>query len=57
MASRKKLGKKKRLIKLERSSKSAPRWIDLKVFGLGRARTRSVKRFRSRHWRMNDTGE
>jgi len=43
--------KKSRLIKAKISSKAAPRWVDLRVFGLARARFRSVKRFRSRHWR------
>ncbi len=42
---------KMRIVKAKKSAKAAPRWIDLRVFGLGRARFRSVKRFRSRHWR------
>ncbi len=42
---------KTKVIKEKRSAKAAPRWVDLRVFGLGRARFRAVKRFRSRHWR------
>ena len=47
------LGNKIKRAKLFRSHGPAPRWIDLKVFGLGRAFTRSVKRFRTKHWRKN----
>jgi len=57
MAARKNLGKKKRLISGARSAKSAPRWIDLKKFGIKRSMSRSTKRFKSRHWRRGDTGE
>ncbi len=57
MAARKNLGKKKRLIRSYKTAKSAPRWTDLKKYGLKRAMTRATKRFRSRHWRRNDTGE
>ncbi len=46
---------KLRIAKETKSAKPAPRWIDIKVFGLGRARFRSVKRFRSRHWRRGNS--
>ncbi|MDY6789248.1 MAG: 50S ribosomal protein L39e [Candidatus Nanohaloarchaea archaeon] len=57
MGSNKSKSKKKRLAKANKSAKSAPRWVDLKKFGLKRSLTRSVKRRRSRHWRRNDTDE
>lgn len=57
MGSRKSSGTKKRLKKAENSAKSAPRWVDLKKFGLKRSLTRAVKRRRSRHWRRGDTDE
>ncbi len=57
MSSRKSSGKKKRLNKAEKTAKSAPRWVDLKTFGLKRSLTRSVKRRKSRHWRRGDTDE
>ncbi|MCK4555185.1 MAG: 50S ribosomal protein L39e [Candidatus Aenigmarchaeota archaeon] len=44
-------GKKQKLAKAARKSSPAPRWVDLKVFGLGRAKFRAVKRFADRHWR------
>ena len=46
-------GRKKRYIKYARKHSPAPRWLDIKVFGLGRAITRSVKRFKSRMWRKS----
>ncbi len=46
-------GGKKKLIAAAKSHAPAPRWIDIKVFGLGKALRRSVKRFRSKHWRKN----
>ncbi|MDY6769216.1 MAG: 50S ribosomal protein L39e [Candidatus Nanohaloarchaea archaeon] len=57
MGSRKSSGKKKRLKKAEKTAQSAPRWVDLKKFGLKRSLTRAVKRRKSRHWRRGDTGE
>ena len=51
MSSNKTLAKKIKLITAKKTAAPAPRWIDLKVFGLGKARFRSVKRFASRHWR------
>ncbi len=47
------LGSKIKRIKAFSSSSPSPRWIDLKVYGLGRAFTRSVRRFRVKHWRKN----
>lgn len=44
-------GKKLKLAKAKKTKSPAPRWIDLKVYGLGRAKFRAVKRFASRHWR------
>lgn len=38
-------------------AKSAPRWVDLKKFGMKRSLTRAVKRQKSRHWRRDDTDE
>lgn len=46
-------GGKRRLIAAAKSNAPAPRWIDLKVFGFGKALRRSVKRFRSKHWRRD----
>ncbi len=57
MASNKSKGKKKRLGKAANSAKSAPRWISLKVFGLDRARKKSIKPRKSRHWRRNNLDE
>ncbi|MDY6776981.1 MAG: 50S ribosomal protein L39e [Candidatus Nanohaloarchaea archaeon] len=57
MGSRKSSGKKKRLKKAAETAKSAPRWVDLKKFGMKRSLTRSVKRRKSRHWRRDDTDE
>ena len=57
MASRKGRGKKKRLIAANHRARSAPRWIDIKKYGLKRAMTRNVKGIRSRHWRSGDTDE
>ncbi|MDY6769873.1 MAG: 50S ribosomal protein L39e [Candidatus Nanohaloarchaea archaeon] len=57
MGSRKSSGTKKRLNKAENEAKSAPRWVDLKKFGLKRSLTRAVKRQKSRHWRRDDTDE
>jgi ribosomal protein L39E len=54
---KKSLGRKLRLIKAEKEAKSAPRWVDIKKYGLKRSITRSVKRFRSRNWRRDDLGE
>ncbi len=49
----KSLGNKIKRAKLYRVHSPAPRWIDLKIFGLGKALYRSIKRFRSKHWRKN----
>lgn len=57
MSSNKSKGKKKRLAKANKSAKSAPRWVSLKVFGLDRARKRSIKPRKSRHWRRNQLDE
>ncbi|MCJ7450449.1 MAG: hypothetical protein MUP58_01780 [Candidatus Nanohaloarchaeota archaeon QJJ-9] len=57
MSSRKSKGKKKRLISANKTAKSAPRWVDLRKFGMKRSLSRSVKSRRSRHWRSDDTGE
>ena len=50
MGSRKVLGKKLKLIALR--TKSAPRWLDIKVFSLKRARSRRL-RSHKKHWRRN----
>jgi len=57
MGSRKSSGKKNRLIAENKRSKSAPRWVDIKKYGIKRSLTRAVKRRRDRHWRRDDTGE
>lgn len=44
-------GRKAKLAKSKKKASPAPRWIDIRKFGLGRARFRSVKRFKSKHWR------
>jgi len=51
LISRKSYGRKVKISKAKFSRKPAPRWVDLRVFGLKRARFKSVKRFASRHWR------
>ncbi len=48
MGSVKKFGEKLKLIASR--VRSAPRWVDIKVFGLKRARTRRV-RSNTRNWR------
>lgn len=50
MATRKPAGVKKRLI--SRKKRSAPRWADIKKFGLKRARTRRI-RVRTKNWRRD----
>lgn len=57
MSSNKSKAKKKRLAKAAKTAKSAPRWISLKAYGLQRARKKSVKPRKSRHWRRDDTDE
>lgn len=57
MASNKSRGKKKRLIASNKEAKSAPRWADIKKYGMKRSLTRAIKRRKSRHWRRDDTGE
>ena len=57
MSSNKCKGKKKRLAKAAKTAKSAPRWVSLKAFGLGKARKKSIKPRKSRHWRRGDTDE
>lgn len=49
--------KKKRLAKAAKSAKSAPRWVSLKAYGLDKARKKSIKPRKSRHWRRNDLDE
>ncbi|MFB6209433.1 MAG: 50S ribosomal protein L39e [Candidatus Nanohaloarchaea archaeon] len=57
MSSNKSKGKKKRLAKAAKTAKSAPRWVSLKAYGLGKARKKSIKPRKSRHWRRDDTEE
>ncbi|MDY6777095.1 MAG: hypothetical protein SVU32_00390 [Candidatus Nanohaloarchaea archaeon] len=57
MGSRKSKSKKKRLIAANNEAKSAPRWVDIKKYGMKRSLTRSVKRRKSRHWRRDETEE
>lgn len=51
MSRNKPLGRKLRLIS-RASVRSAPRWVDIKKFGLKRARTRRF-RIRPRSWRRS----
>jgi hypothetical protein len=48
MASKKKFGKKLKLIAIRR--KNAPRWADIRKFGLKKARARRI-RITKKHWR------
>ncbi|MCK5039377.1 MAG: 50S ribosomal protein L39e [Candidatus Aenigmarchaeota archaeon] len=50
---KKTLGRKIKLAVAHRKADPSPRWIDIKVYGLQKARFRSLKRFRSRHWRRS----
>ncbi len=50
-----KLGRKLRLI-AKSKLKSAPRWADIRKFGLKRARTRRI-RIRTRNWRRDKLKE
>ena len=51
MSRNKKLGKKKRLIAISKR-RSAPRWADIRKFGLKRARTRRI-RVSTKDWRKD----
>jgi len=51
MSRNKPLGKKLKLISRARR-RSAPRWADIKKFGLKRARSRRI-RISVKHWRRN----
>ena len=57
MASNKSKGKKKRLAQAANTAKSAPRWVSIKAFGFDKARKKSIKPRKSRHWRRNNTNE
>ncbi|MFB6143887.1 MAG: 50S ribosomal protein L39e [Candidatus Nanohaloarchaea archaeon] len=57
MSSNKSKGKKKRLAKANKTAKSAPRWVSIKAYGIDKARKKSIKPRKSRHWRRNDTDE
>lgn len=50
MGRNKPLGKKRRLSKLGKIS-DAPRWADIKKFGLKRARTRRITITKKKNWR------
>lgn len=45
------VARKLRLIVARKKARGSPRWVDLRVFGLARARYKSVQRHRKRHWR------
>lgn len=51
MSKHKTKGKKMKMAKAAKTASSAPRWADIKKFGLGKARFRAIKRFKSRRWR------
>jgi len=44
-------GRKLKLAKADKTASPAPRWLDIKIFGLKKARFRSLKRFRTRTWK------
>jgi len=46
-------GKKLKLAKAHVTASPSPRWADIKKFGLGLARSHSIKRFRNRKWRRD----
>jgi len=46
-------GRKLKLAKAAKTASPAPRWVDIKLYGLGKARFRAVKRFRSRQWKRS----
>ncbi len=54
MSSNKSKGMKKKLAKANNTARSAPRWAALKLFGMDRARKKSLKPRKDRHWRRND---
>jgi len=49
----KSFSKKLKLVSAKLKSRASPRWADLKKFGLGRARFRSIRRFKRRNWRRD----
>jgi ribosomal protein L39E len=53
MARNKTYSKKVKMVKASKVSKSAPRWCDLKVFGLLRARFKRIVKKTRRNWRRN----
>lgn len=57
MSSNKSKGKKKRLAKANSTAKSSPRWVTLKAFGMDKARHKTIKPRKDRHWRRNSTDE
>lgn len=57
MGKNKSKAKKKRLAKANKSAKSSPRWITLKAFGMDKARHKTLKPRKDRHWRRNDLDE
>lgn len=57
MSRNKSKAKKKRLAKANKTAKSAPRWITLKAHGVDKARHKTVKPRKDRHWRRNDLDE
>ncbi len=57
MSSNKTKAKKKRLAKANKTAKSAPRWVSLRAFGLDKARKKTIKPRRDRHWRRSNLDE
>lgn len=49
-------GRKKRLVK-KSNIRSAPRWADIKKFGLKRAMTRRIMVMSDKHWRRSKKKE
>ncbi|MEA3229897.1 MAG: hypothetical protein U9P44_03200 [archaeon] len=53
MSKHKTFAKKMKMLTSKVDIKAAPRWIDLKVYGMQRAKFKAVKRFKSRSWRRS----
>ena len=53
MSSIKNYSKKQKLISAKKTARPAPRWADIRLFGLLRSRFKSIKRFKSRNWRRS----
>ena len=57
MSSNRSKSNKTRLAKANESARSAPRWASLKAFGLDKARHKTLKPRKDRHWRRDSLDE